>query len=496
MAVSNIRHRVGRARRGLVPAAALAGLFLAAPAHAATATPAGAKAITDGFARYFGRKLVDRGVITVTPKGDHYDLTYALDGAKLGLPADGPQFQFGPVTVQLTQKDDGSYAFTASHPSIDVTFKSPKGAEPLEFAEHLKNCSGNGVFDFKSMPFGNQAMACESVTVAMRSSVEDVDASMGKLTYVSNAKPGDDGVVDVAMTWEAVDLVETVTVKDPRNPMPPIAIRSDRIHQEATIAGFHNTRLLDVLAFFAEHDFAVGSAYRTEAQVKLKAALPIWQGLKGDITYSNLSVGTPKGIVKVASVDSQTVSTGAVKNAEVGMNTSFSGLELPDGMVPDWAAPLVPKSGVVNLKLTGADFDTMANQLIETFVVPKGEVKPDALKSAFLASFLGGSPHLAFEQSVTAPAFDLKGQGETSLMPSQQGKASVSASSLDGVMTAFTNAASTMPNAQQGVMGIAFLKGLAKTGPDGRLTWDIGFDSASKTVTVNGQSFGPGAKKP
>ncbi|WP_413988307.1 hypothetical protein ACMDCR_20055 [Labrys okinawensis] len=476
-------------------ATVLAGFFLTAPAHAAPATPEGAKAIADSFAHYYGRKLIDKGIATVTPNGDHYDVTFAIDNAKLGLPADGPQFQFAPFTMQMTQKGDGTYAYTADQ-SIDLTFKAAKTKEPLEFAEHLKSCSGNGVLDLKRMVFLTQAMTCESTVLTVRSPVEDIDASMGKLTIQGHAKPGASDGIDIGVTGDLQDFVETVTVKDPRNPSPPVAIRADRVHQEATAAGIRNTQLLEALAFFVDHDFTVDQNDQAAAQAKLKAMLPLWQDLKGDIRYDNASVGTPKGIVKIASVDSQVITTGAVKDTNINQKISFSGLELPDGMVPDWAGPLVPRSATLNFRLTGLDLDLVANKLIEVVGASKAMEQHEAIRSAILAILFGSQAHLSFEQSLTAPAFDVKGQGESTVSPTQRGKATVSASSLDAVMDAFTKGAASTPNAQQGVMGVAFLKGLAKTGPDGRLTWDIDFDSAAKTVTVNGQTFGPGARKP
>ena len=475
--------------------AALVGLALTSQASATPATQEGAKAITEGLARYLGKTLIDKGVVTVKPNGDSYDVTYAFDSAKMGMPADGPQIQLGPLTAQITPKDDGTYAYTANHLLVDLTYKDPKAGAPIEFGEHLKNCVGGGVFDTKSMVFLSQNMTCDSAVLTMRSPIEDVDATLGKLTFIGTAKAGSNGDVDFTMSGDMFDLVETITVKDPKNPTPPVAMRSDRVHQEASFTGIRNMQILDVLAYFAGHNFDIGKAEQSEARTKLKAVLPLWQSVTGDMRYENLSVGTPKGIVKIAAVDSKLASTGAIKDARISTTLAMSGLELPDGLVPDWAETLVPKDATINLKLTGVDLDTMAGKVIGTVGTPKTPGQADALKSALLMSLLSSSPHLAFEQSVTAPAFDVKGQGDTTLMPSQQGKATISASSLDAIMTALGNASVTAPSAQQGMMGLAFLKGLAKAGPDGRLIWDIDFDSATKKVTVNGQSFGPGAQK-
>ena len=152
------------------------------------------------------------------------------------------------------------------------------------------------------------------------------------------------------------------------------------------------------------------------------------------------------------------------------------------------------EKATLDFNLTGLDLETIAGKMIEVGTDTK-PAQPDALKAALMPLLLAGQPKLAFGQSLTAPAFDVKGQGETSLLPAQQGKATVSASNLDEIAAALGKAGASDPGPQRAAMGIAFLKGLAKTGPDGRLTWDIDFDSLARKVTVNGQSFGPGAQK-
>lgn len=484
----------GVRRRVILASVALAGLA-SSQAMAEPATEQGAKAIRDEITRYFGPKVIEKGILTIKPNGDGYDLTYDFSSTKLGLPADGAQFSFGPFTGHVKPEAGGKYVFEQTTPSLDFTYKSGKAGPQSELVQRLKNCTGKGVFDPKAEQFADQSMSCESAVFTMRSPIEDIDASIGKIDFTMTGKVGEAGKSDLTMTGDLLDLVETVTVKDPANPAPPMVLRADRIHETFAANGFSSQQFMQALAYFAARKAGDnGKAAQEQARAKLKAVLPLWKTLAAQIRYDNMTVGTPKGIIRIATVDTNLASNGLVTTGNVGLNLAMSGLTLPDGMMPDWAKTLVPEQATLNLKVTGLDLDAIAGKVIEATTDTKPP-QPDSLKAVLLPLLLAGQPKLAFDQTLAAPAYDVKGQGETSLLPSQQGKATVSASNLDAIAGALGKAGAAGPGPQRAAMGIAFLKGLAKTGPDGRLTWDIDFDSLARKVTVNGQSFGPGAQK-
>lgn len=473
---------------------ALAGLA-STQALAEPATEQGAKAIRDGFARIFGTKLLDKGIITIKPDGEAYDVTYDFSSAKYGAPADGPQLQFGPFTTRLTPQGTGKYAFEQTTPSLDFSYKSGKAGPQSEATQRLKNCSMTGMFDVNVPNFLDQKMSCESGVIAFRSPIEDIDATIGKIAFVAAGKTQGEGVTGLNVTGDLLDLVETVTVKDPANPTPPMAIRADRVHESFAVDGFASAKVTDAFAFYAGRKAGdAGKAGQDQARAKLKAILPLYQTMTAQIRYENMSVGTPVGIIRMAAFDSNLASNGLVKAGTVAGSLAMSGLSLPDGLVPDWARGLVPEKATVNLNLTGLDLEAIASKAIEAGTDAK-PVQPGAFKAMLMPLLLAGQPKLTFDQSLTAPSYDVKGQGETSLLPSQQGKATISASNLDDIAAALGKAGASGVGPQRAAMGLAFLKGLAKKGPDGRLIWDLDFDSLARKVTVNGQSFGPGAQK-
>ena len=464
-------------------------------AMAEPATQQGAKAIQNEISRYLGPKVIEKGIVTVKPNGEGYDLTYDISSSKLGLPADGAQFSFGPYTTRITPQDGGKYVSEQTVPSLDFVYKSGKAGPQSELVQRLKNCTGKGVFDPAAAQFIDHTMSCESAVFTMRSPIEDIDASVGKIGFTITGKVGDASKTDLNVTGDLLDLVETVTVKDPANPAPPMVLRADRVHETFVANGFSGPQFMQALAYFAARKVGDnGKAAQEQARAKLKAVLPLWQTLTAQIRYDNMTVGTPKGIIRIATVDTNLASNGLVKTGNVGLNLAMSGLVLPDGMMPDWAKSLVPEKAALDFNLTGLDLETIAGKMIEAGTDAK-PAQADALKAVLMPLLLANQPKLTFGQNLTAPAYDVKGQGETSLLPAQQGKATVSASNLDAVAAALGKAGASEPGPQRAAMGIAFLKGLAKAGPDGRLIWDIDFDSLARKVTVNGQSFGPGAQK-
>ena len=74
---------------------------------------------------------------------------------------------------------------------------------------------------------------------------------------------------------------------------------------------------------------------------------------------------------------------------------------------------------------------------------------------------------------------------------SQKGKVTISATNLDQIIAAVN--AAQVPNKESALMGIALIKGLAKTGADGKAVWDVDFDAATKAVSVNGQVLSAGS---
>jgi hypothetical protein len=84
-------------------------LFFLAASSASFAAPAtydGAKEIEQGYIAYFSRAVVDKGIVTVTPRGEDYLVTWDLQRAlELANPPQGA-LHIGPFSYTLTPRGD------------------------------------------------------------------------------------------------------------------------------------------------------------------------------------------------------------------------------------------------------------------------------------------------------------------------------------------------------------------------------------------------------
>jgi hypothetical protein len=89
------------------------------------------------------------------------------------------------------------------------------------------------------------------------------------------------------------------------------------------------------------------------------------------------------------------------------------------------------------------------------------------------------------------PALDLAFEGEASVAAgAPTAHFNVSADSLDKTIALLEDFAKVQPDAQSALLIVTLLKGLATTGADGRLVWEI--ESSGGAVTVNGSPLPTG----
>ena len=106
-------------------------LFLFATASAGLAAPAtsdGAKAIEQGYVEYFGKAVVDKGIVSVTPDGEDYLVSWDLQKAfDLIGPPEGA-LRIARFSYTLTPEDDGDWTAKADgFPSLAFDVPTDKG---------------------------------------------------------------------------------------------------------------------------------------------------------------------------------------------------------------------------------------------------------------------------------------------------------------------------------------------------------------------------------
>lgn len=469
--------------------ALLAATLLTAPAFAQGVSADGAKQLQDSLAKTFGTGLFEKGILSITPQGSAYAVKLDLTSSLAALKSTGVTASFDPITYLATPNADGTYAVTSESP-INYSFSGSKDDKPFAMKVSAP-CKSTGVFDPKISTFGTYETNCASMSMTMEDPESNVTASMGAITSKLTGSAGSGGGVNIATTGSAADFVETIVGK--ANPMT-LKIAAKTLTTDATIENFHLGTVLELVGLAANAKNP-GELVAKQADVKQRvlAALPLWNTVNGKTALHDVTVDTPIGPVKFNSFGYGVNMTGAVKDASYGIDIKYDGLALPQSpAIPAWVAPLVPAQGNIDVKFAGVDLEAIAKLAIENFDASKNPPIPDSLKPQFLMLFMAGQPHVTLGPSTfTAPAGAVSAEGKMSVMPSQKGKVTISATNLDQIIAAVN--AAQVPNKESALMGIALIKGLAKTGADGKAVWDVDFDAATKAVSVNGQVLSPGS---
>jgi hypothetical protein len=481
-----------RLRFSLLAASALVSLAFAMPAQAEPATPEGARKLTEAFQAYIGPEPFQKGFLSIAPHGESYDVTVAFDSSKLDLPDQDGTTRLDPYVVHLTPKPDGTWGVSTDPGPIGMSWTAadtPLGEAPKNQKVNLKlaDCVTQGVFDPKLLLFPALSSKCGSGTFAVRASDGDLDIATGELSTQSTGK-ADGGSADLQFDLQVAKLSGKFTEKKPDSPPFPVAFQLGSFRQTFTTNGARIGAVADLVAFLkdnASRDRLV--LVQSELKAKLRAALPFWQDISSVTRLDDGVVDTPAGSAKIAHIEQHQALTGVVKDARYADGLSYSGLELPPLLVPEWARTLVPTQASYNTKLSFSGLDGMADVLIRGLDASQDPPFTKLMAVALMTRFFSGQPQYELNLDTTAQAYAIKGQGSASINPEPKAGISLSATGFDAIVAALSKA--NQPDIQKALFGLAFVKGLARAGTDGQLVWDVSYDIVTNKLVVNDQSF-------
>jgi hypothetical protein len=481
-------------RRNHATLAALKGALLAAtlfatPAFAQTATPEGAKQLQNALIKTFGPVAFDKGIVSISPQGSAYAVKVDLNAARGEASKAGVTINVDPLVYMATPNSDGTYAVTTDSP-INYSFSTDKDDKPFDMKFNAA-CKGSGVFDPKISAFSTYDASCPSASMVAHSPEQDIEANFGSINSKVTGQAAGSGGTTIGLSGTLNDFVEKITIKDKDTPVE-VTIHAKSGTQDISVDSAQLTSILGIVSLAANAANPKDLIPQQDAiKQKVLAALPLWNNMSGKASLNDVSVDTPIGTVKLGSFEESIGLTGAIKDANYSIAIKYAGLELPQGPIPAWVAPLVPNQGNIDLKFSGVDLDGLARLAIQNFDATKDPPIPDSLTGQFLAMVMAGQPHVTLSPStLTASSGAVSAEGTMSVFPSQQGKMTISATNLDQIIAAVN--AAEVPDKQQTMMGVALVKGLAKTGPDGKAVWDVVFDAATKAISVNGQVLSAG----
>ncbi|CAM5767631.1 hypothetical protein LMIY3S_02227 [Labrys miyagiensis] len=484
-------HAYRMKRRNLASLAMLKGTLLAAtlltaPAFAQNASADGAKQLQDSLTKTFGPALFEKGILSITAQGSAYAVKLDLNPAFEHAKKNGVTVSIDPLTYMATPNADGTYAVTSESP-FNYSFAKTEGEDQAS-AKFSASCKSSGTFDPKIAIFSNYETSCPSASMTVNSPENDVSVSTGAISSKITGAAGSAGGVTISTAGTVADFVETITGKD--KPLS-IKVTAKQATSDGSVENFQVGAAIELIGIAAKAGNKDElAAQQNEIKQKLLAALPLWNNLAGKATLSGVNVETPIGPVALDSFEESVGLTGAVKQASYGIGIKYSGLKLPENpAIPSWAGPLIPAQGNIDVKFEGVDLDALARLAIQNFDVTKEPPIPDEVTAQALQIVMGGQPRVTLSPSTfSAPAGALSAEGSMNVFPNKKGTVTISTSDLDKLSDALGKA--QIPNMP---MLVAFAKGLAKSGADGKATWAIDFDGDTKAVSINGQVLNPGS---
>jgi hypothetical protein len=180
-----------------------------------------------------------------------------------------------------------------------------------------------------------------------------------------------------------------------------------------------------------------------------------------------------------------------VAQAAMELGFNMDGLSVPSGLVPAWAAPLVPTALDIDVKFQMNDLDKIAHAAISGIDLRPNQ-SPDVSKFAVVAAMaMSGEPKITLAPGhLSSPSLDLYFHGEMALVPKPMGTLTVEAEGLDKTLSRLQEAAKNNPELQQAVLMLTVAKGQAKPGANGRSLWVVGYGEDG-ALSVNGKTVSP-----
>lgn len=468
-------------------AIALVPFLLASPAMANPATQDGADHLTEVFQSYFG---ATEDVVSVEPNGDVYDLT--LDVAPLiAMGKDsGLTGTVTPIAMELTDNGDGTWDVSMDQ-AISIALSMP-GA--FDIKEEVASQSFDGTFDEALMTFSDLSGEFSGVKVTETIQTPNAPATtaevaLDKGTFTATGDAGAKGGADVTMKLAASGLSETMTPSmGEGQPGMPITLKAEGLSEDITGTGIMFDGMFQTAAWFVAHpDKASRVAGKADLKAILTAGMPFFTNMAASGKITKLTVDTPMGQAGIDEASFIADMNGAVSDGKFREAISVAGLTLPPGLVPDWAAPVLPQKVSLDVQVT--DFDAAAALTLAIGVLDKDDPSaPDpAFGGLFQAALMPkGTVTITLNPgAVTGDGYELSYQGSMVAGPNAPmptGTATVTLTGADKLQAAINAAPDEMK--AQAMMGFGMVQGMAKTEGD-MLVWQI---DASKpgALSVNG----------
>jgi hypothetical protein len=464
-------------------------------ALAASATPEGAQTILQGYAAYFSQAVVDKGIVTAEPRGGDYLVTWNLQKALEAADAPKGAFHVENFSYVLTPGAGEAWNVKADHfPQVGFDVPTDKGQASGAVAFdgfHLDNAYDPEADEFLRSMIGVADMTGE-FHVAEGTQISDFKFTQDELSVETRAKPSPDGAgIDVALAQAFKRLTETISAPQPDGgPPAEMTFTVGGAVSGAALAGLRAKEIGELWKYLVAHADHPGPP--PELKALLQSALPLWREIRTDAKLDDLQFQMPFGTATMKSLGEAVDLSGFTASGFAEFDLRLKDFQVSSTLLPDWISSLSPASFDLSLRVTGEDWDQAARiALDDPHLGESGDLSPET-GDQITQVLLAGHPKIVLTPGhLKIPALDLAFEGEASMTAGEPtAHFNVSADNLDRTIALLEDFAKVQPEAQSALLGVTLLKGLATTGADGRLVWEI--ESSGGAITVNGSPLPAG----
>jgi hypothetical protein len=475
---------------GFGTCAALVAL-VAGGALAEPATPEGAARIEAALAKYLGPAA---GAASVTPKGEVYELVLDATSVVTPLLPAGGTFTMEPYTIVLTDLGGGKWKLNETG-GFSASAEIP---QMFEFAYTIDQITGESIWD-------EALMSAESTSYTI-SGIRTVQTTFGydgapmisttqtaSMQFESTAVANANGGVDVAMTYAQSDVRQEQDLAFVPGQTPVKLLATYALStSDLTLTGFRTAAFYDLIGWAVSKGSAEAAiAGQAEAKDKIRALLPLFEQASVTGSGSDIKVISPVGEFGLAEIGFGLSMSGFVTDGNFAEKVTISGFSMPAGLLPDWAAGLVPTDFTLDFAVDDFDLAAPIATIIDTFDATAPEPIPEAMMFPLLSQLLpGGNVSITLGDSgATSAIYDLSASGQMKAgFMGAEGSARVELTGIDAILAALQAGPPDETAEIVGMLGMA--QGLAKPGDNGALVWDFEFTPPG-SVSVNGTPLTP-----
>jgi hypothetical protein len=483
----------------LLTSVALAALTSGAAAKDLPATPEGAAKISNFFATYAGKDASTPPGLVVTPEGSDYHVAADVGALAASLKSAGYTYDSAVFNFKVFEQDDAAWRVELDNfPTYHVQIKTKEVTGEA-------TVSASGV---KSSTLVDTAIAWirSGQTTAEKFILHEtlpglvLGSEGGPLQATLTSQAAADGSLTSGVQETVGPIAITVAV-DPKAANPKanpdakpfnISAQLGKSSVGLDLKGMQSRPLLALWAFVVAHPTRPElAAVEPEFKSLLTAAIAAQTTVGEDFGVEKLSVQTPQGTFNFDGAKLGFSVAAAGPASRYVQHIAASGLSLPPALVPAEYQDFIPTSFDLGVNVSGFDLTALATEAIADFHLA-GEDPPISAEDnkKVFAKLRGAGPVVIDIPSshVQAPQLDMTFEGQIRYAgPKPTGTITLHMRDFDKSVAALKGLG---PETERKMVPVvAMAKGLAKTDPNGVLTW-VGEIGADGMMKVNGLPMG------